>query len=226
MTRLFALVFDDLVIGFSEGDIASASAIEVPEGMTGLPAGRLRVSDGAIVDIAAYGAFFVDAAGVKHIGGGEGRTSVSCSWDDRLTLVDGAWHVISASDRLSEIKAALCLEVDNEAERERLRYITAGAGQAMVYQRKGEEARRFVAWRADHSEPAAPDAGTFPILEASIGVEGASLDDVASLVIATEDAWVAVAARIERARLSGKAAIDAAMTEAAVRSARAAVVWN
>src|SRR5438445_248228 len=112
----------------------------------------------------------------------------------------------SAEQQLSELKDATTLRVDRKAEDIRQGYLTSGQGQVMVYQRKGEEAKQL------QNDPN-PDPANYPILSATVGIEGATIQEVAALVLATEAAWVQIAAAIETARLGGKAAIMAATSE-------------
>ncbi len=56
-------------------------------------------------------------------------------------LVDPPAPPPLTGDALAALKAALCAAIDAEAERQRLRFITPGAGQAMTYARKLEEAK-------------------------------------------------------------------------------------
>lgn len=119
---------------------------------------------------------------------------------------------------LDQIKAQLRRQVDMAAEAERLNYITGGAGQAMTYSRKVEEARACLA----AAEPAPQD---YPLLAATIGIDGADVVAVAQLVIAMDAQWTQIGAAIEAVRLGSKAAIDAADDEAAARAAAASVAW-
>lgn len=120
---------------------------------------------------------------------------------------------------LDDYKRALRSSVDARAEELRMQFITPGQGQAMVYQRKAREARAILG-------DAAPDPANYPVLSASVGIEGADIAEVAARVRATEDAWAAIAAAIERARLGGKAAIAAAETLNAARAAHDAIDWT
>ena len=114
-------------------------------------------------------------------------------------------------------KERLSLEIDAAAEQQRLRWITPGAGQALVYTQKAAEAARAVV------DPS-PTAETYPLLAASrAGSE--TIADVANVVLETQALWVRIAAEIEAARLGGKAAIAAAATAAAARAAADAVAW-
>lgn len=124
----------------------------------------------------------------------------------------------SAAEVLQDYKDRILFKVDQKAEGIRNTYLTSGSGQAMVYQRKGEEATRL------QSDPD-PDPKNYPILSATVGIEGATLQEVAALVIQMTNMWVEVAAAIETARLGGKAAISAATSATAVNEAFYAIKW-
>lgn len=119
---------------------------------------------------------------------------------------------------LDELKAEFAAEIDTRAEAERLVHMTAGAGQALVYREKADEADRYLA------DPS-PTAERYPILMASVGIEAETLPLVAALVSARRVAWARLAAAIEQARLGAKKAIMAAPTADAARTARMAVAW-
>ncbi|MFG1454755.1 hypothetical protein V5F44_21295, partial [Xanthobacter sp. V2C-8] len=92
-----------------------------------------------------------------------------------------------------------------------------GAGQAMTYQTKAAEA---IALAAD----ASPDPAAYPLLSAEIGITASDLAGVGAVVRAAYGAWQVIGAGIERARLAGKAAVQAAEDEAEARAA-AVVTW-
>lgn len=106
---------------------------------------------------------------------------------------------------LNELKATRKREIDAEAERQRLRWITPGAGQAMTYARKVEQAKVVLA--AQDPQPA-----DYPMLAASIGIDGANLVAVANLVITMDQGWEQLGAAIEATRLSAKRAVEMAET--------------
>ena len=128
---------------------------------------------------------------------------------------------------LPVVKAALRAEVDTQAEALRGLLITAGTGQAMEYQES--QAQAFAALATP--EPAT--AERYKMLAATIGLDvdpttGAPATDVlgvARSIKAAYDAWETVGAAIKRARLSGKAAIDAATDLETAAAAFAAVEW-
>lgn len=137
---------------------------------------------------------------------------------DYDALIDGGIVVAPHVDRLADVVAQLLAEIDAEAEAERLVHMTAGAGQALVYNEKAAEALRFL------TDPA-PKADDYPILAASIAIEAPTLAEVARLVSARRAAWTRLAAAIESVRLGTKKTIEAAGTVEAARAARAAVRW-
>lgn len=118
---------------------------------------------------------------------------------------------------LPDIKAALKAQVDAAAERERARYITPGAGQAMTYQAKADEARRLA------GDPS-PGPADYPLLSAEVGITAPDLASVGAVVLAAYQAWQMIGAAIEGARLGAKQAIELAEDEATARAA-AEVVW-
>ncbi|MDQ0558298.1 hypothetical protein QO004_000071 [Rhizobium mesoamericanum] len=126
------------------------------------------------------------------------------------------------SRNLSEIQADLKASIDVAAERERLKYITGGAGQAMTYQQKSDEARRYFAMREAGETPI---SSGFPLLSAEIGITAPTLDEVATVVRGAFQEWQIIGGAIEAVRLGTKAAIDAATTEAAAEAAASSVAW-
>lgn len=112
---------------------------------------------------------------------------------------------------LDALKIGLKAAIDVAAEAERMKYITAGAGQAMTYARKVEQAR---AAQAD----ADPHPGDYPLLDASVGIDGDDVLDVAATVLTMDAAWEQIGAAIEAARLNAKQAINEAETAGAARA--------
>lgn len=119
---------------------------------------------------------------------------------------------------LNESRRESLKRIDSAAEAVRLKFITPGAGQAMVYQRKVQEAETLA---LDNN----PDADHYPLLAAEIGITGETLQEVAETVLAKRDQWLAVAALIERTRLLAKADIQAADTAAGIDTIISGLVW-
>ena len=135
-----------------------------------------------------------------------------------------AWQAaINASRQLPHVdlsmtKAQLKRTVDAQAESERLKYITPGAGQSMTYQQKVDEARAFKA-------TSSPKASDYPVLSSEVGITAETLSDVADIVLAAFAQWQLIGAAIEGIRLGAKRDIDAAADEAAARAIVDAIEW-
>lgn len=135
---------------------------------------------------------------------------------------DGAW--VHVPPPLDGVKAALKARLDADAEAERLKYVTPGAGQAMEYQQAAAEADEMltaIAVDPDYE----PDPEIYPMLAASIGIDGDTLADVAATVAAMHGQWRQIGSAIRAARLAGKQAIDAATTAEDAQAAFDAVAW-
>lgn len=119
---------------------------------------------------------------------------------------------------LAGVQATLVARLNQAAEQQRQAYITAGPGQAMIYLQKLAEATALMS-------DAAPVAANYPLLNATVGIEAPTLAAVGALVRQTSAQWTLLAAQIEAARLSTKAAITAAATVDPAVAALAAVTW-
>lgn len=123
---------------------------------------------------------------------------------------------------VDRLKTAIIRKIDADAEACRLTYVTPGSAQGLVYQRKGNQARDCL---ATYNAQNPPPAGAYPALEAEVGITGADVIEVATVVKDLEDAWGAVADAIEAIRLSAKANVVAAADVAAVKAVLDAIVW-
>jgi hypothetical protein len=118
-----------------------------------------------------------------------------------------------------DYKTSTMVQIDLEAERARLQFITPGAGMAAVYLAKYDEARSAMA-------DSAPTPEKYPILAASIGSDdGQTLEEVCATVIAVQQQWRYVAGAIEGIRLRAKADIKAAGTLPEVQAIRKGINW-
>lgn len=96
--------------------------------------------------------------------------------------------------------------VNDWAEKRRTALAQSRPLQAMIYQQKYEEAIRL------QSDPAPIDED-YPLLAASVGIEGATIQDVANVVLATREQWIQAAAAIEKDRMRINKLISDAMTD-------------
>lgn len=117
---------------------------------------------------------------------------------------------------LVSLKQSLKAAIDAAAETERLRYMTGGAGQAMTYARKVEQAKAAI-------DDADPQPGDYPLLDASVGIDGTDVVSVAAGIVAMDAAWEQVGAAIETVRLSSKRAVD--LAEDADAALAIEVIW-
>lgn len=125
---------------------------------------------------------------------------------------------------LTEAKAWATDVVNRAAEIARLNFVTAGAGQAMIYLSKEVEARAWVA----AGSPAQPPAGQYPLLQAEVAAaaaagDGDTLADVAAAVIGAAEAWRQIGASIEEHRRMRVRRIAKAATQT---EAEAEAVWT
>lgn len=122
-----------------------------------------------------------------------------------------------------DLRAVLQARIGAAAEAERLKYITPGAGQAMVYRAKFDEALAALATIAGGGTPQAAD---HPFLQAEVDAGAAAdLAAAANLVKATADQWTTIAAAIETVRRKATSDVAAAADDAAAEAVVAAIVW-
>jgi hypothetical protein len=141
------------------------------------------------------------------------------------TLTDAGVVVTRA---LADLKTEYNKRVDADAETVRQHYITPGDGMALTYQEKFAQAQAVIAMGRDAANALseAERRAQFPTLAASVGVEAQTLADVADLVVSRYAQFAQISYSIERARLSGKAAIQAATTADEVKAAYQAITWT
>jgi hypothetical protein len=120
---------------------------------------------------------------------------------------------------LELVRSTLCRAVDEQAAAVRGHYITPGAGQAMVYAAKAAEASAALA----DPEPLTP--GRYPLLVASVGIDGADIREVAGAVLAAATISTRVLQLVEETRLGTKRRITAATTAEGALAAYDAAKW-
>lgn len=149
--------------------------------------------------------------------------------DEALAEVLAGYGLRMFPPTLNDTKEALKARVDVAAEKERLKYITNGVGQSMTYQTKFEQAvdysKKYAAHQADPKNVTTPDENEYPLLRASIGIDGSSMIEVAETVTYAFAIWEKIGAAIEGIRLKAKAAIADAKTEEAAQAVFASIKW-
>lgn len=117
---------------------------------------------------------------------------------------------------LEAARRKLSRRLDEEAERQRLLWVTAGAGQAMTYLAKEAEARALLAGSTDPT----------PFLDAEADAMGLTVAALAASVVTQSDAWRGtIGPAIEARRKVLKAAIAAAADQAALDVIDIAAGW-
>lgn len=129
---------------------------------------------------------------------------------------------------LDEAKAQAIERIEHKAERKRLQYITPGAGMALTYLEKRDQAEQVIRMGEEEanrmSELEILEA--YPTLAATIGVDAPTLWEVANLVMLKAHAWANKSFEIEILRANGKKAIDEAGTVEGVNGALDAIDWD
>lgn len=158
-----------------------------------------------------------------------GDTLAGLEWADQQQgrPTDAEIDAEAARLVLPTLKDQLSKRVDEDAERVRLRYITAGVGQSMTYLEKHNQAIAVEALgeTAANALSEQDRAAQFPTLAASVGIEAPTLWACAQLVILKYEAWAALSHVIERTRLLGKKSISDASDAAAAQAAYEAIAW-
>lgn len=115
---------------------------------------------------------------------------------------------LNLKKNLGPLREAAKAKIDRDAEAERLKYLTNGSGQAMVYRAKQDEAAAFNA-----------DGTVGPFIASEAQALGLTHQQVVDRWVAMQAQWLQVAALIEAKRLVAKDAVDAAGTPAAIDEA-------
>ncbi|MBE0529544.1 MAG: hypothetical protein IH626_01870 [Rhodospirillales bacterium] len=123
---------------------------------------------------------------------------------------------------LAPMRAEAVAQIDRDAEAARLAFITGGSGQALVYKRKAEQAHDCL---ANHDAQNPPPTDKYPALEAEVGITGADVLGVATVVTGLEAAWGDIADAIEAIRLGAKRDVEAATTPTEIRDVVSAIAW-
>jgi len=118
---------------------------------------------------------------------------------------------------LASAKAVAVERINTTIGAVRSRYITALPGQDMIYLRKEEEARAWLAARS-------PDLADYPLLAAEAGVTAPDAYQLAQLWLNLSAQWVQLAAALERARMEAIGAVEAAGSAAEIDAVLGAMI--
>lgn len=149
--------------------------------------------------------------------------------DAALGKVLAAYGLKLFPPTLDEVKQDLQAKVDEQAEQERQKYITGGSGQSMTYTEKFNQAVEYSKkWQAHKKNPGQepePNENDYLLLKAGVGIDGATLIEVAATVTYAYAVWQQIGAAIEGVRLKAKMAISEAKTEKEAQAIFAAIKW-
>lgn len=120
--------------------------------------------------------------------------------------------VIDGAAKLAGLRRTAIARVNARAGEVRGRFITIAPGQEMVYLGKEAEALRYLA-------AAAPDLADYPFLAAELGITAATPVALATLWRDMAIQWRIIGSQIEQARLGAVAAIEGAVSAAAIEVA-------
>lgn len=117
--------------------------------------------------------------------------------------------IVVAEINLDPVRQALYQQIDAAAENVRLRFITPGAGQAITYIWKAQEAKAYL-------QDASAET---PILTAEAAAVGTTVAALAAEVEAATQAWLNIGTKIEAARRAAKTEVAAASNIATMHAA-------
>ena len=131
-------------------------------------------------------------------------------------------------DDLPALKTLLASRVDADAGNIRQKFISTGVGMELTYSEKFAQAQAVHALGEAAATALSPAerVSQFPTLDASVGIEAATIWDCAQLVLAKYTQFAALSHVIERIRLQGKKNISAATDIAAAQAAYEAISWT
>lgn len=141
--------------------------------------------------------------------------SVGVGW-----LWDGSAFTIPAPPTidLAQVKQDAIALINDEAEKQRLHYITPGAGQAMTYLEKAAQAESIINGEA-------PDPNKHTLIFAEAEVTGQLPAVVATVIKNRYDAWKVIGSLIEKERRRLIIAVENASDVSQVSSATQSAEW-
>ena len=118
-----------------------------------------------------------------------------------------AWDAAMAEEEpkyLEEDRVFALEKADALSGGKRMEYISAGAGQDLIYQEKAQQAQDYA--NSGYTLPLTD----FPYLDKEATALGVSGEDIAEIILAKRDEWIEVSSNIEELKLSMKRDIKAA----------------
>lgn len=123
-----------------------------------------------------------------------------------------------AASTLGLYQSTACTAIDEQAESLRSIVLTPGSGQMAAYQEKERQAFEYL-------EAEDPVDSDFPDLVNEVGVTAGTLLEVAHAVAVAAAAWRVFGRMVERARLAGKKAVEAAVDSDSIQTILEEIAW-
>jgi hypothetical protein len=99
---------------------------------------------------------------------------------------------------INDIKLTALSNIDTEAGKSRLQYITTAPGQSEIYTEKTEEALDYI------SAIGTIDDSSYPFIIAEANASNITCIEAAKLILSKKSQWINIAAKIEEVRRRGK----------------------
>lgn len=164
-----------------------------------------------------------EGGGIEKVEGPDAELDAIIAQAADLAIVREAQnHLLYGITDVAKARSLAVEQVDADAETERLKYITPGSGQAMVYREKREEANALKQAIAAGETIAAAD---YPHLAKEVGITATDLEAVADGVLAESASWKVISSEIEAVRLQAKKNIAAATDVDGVKVVFDNVIW-
>ena len=119
----------------------------------------------------------------------------------------------------------LLKRVDDKCEEARSKILTDSITMSTIYAEKKSEAKDYLAQGYKAGSNPAPE-GQYPLMEASVGVDGDNLDEVSMTIITKSKDFIKIAAAIESQRLKVKKQIRNASDISSKKAVFDNVVWG
>ena len=115
--------------------------------------------------------------------------------------------------------------IDSQAEAERLKIISPGAGLAAIYIYKATEARAMLdAYAKDPNF--VPTETDYPFMFAEVGITGATAKDVAQVIHTNQQTWTQIGMQIEAIRLNAKRMVGEASKRSEISEVMTNLRWD
>ena len=126
---------------------------------------------------------------------------------------------------LAKYKTDAMEVIDNQAEAERLKIISPGAGLAAIYIYKATEAKALLDAYAKDPD-FVPTEKDYPFMFAEVGITGATVKDVAQVIHTNQQTWTQIGMQIETIRLNAKRMVAESTKRSEVSEVMTNLRWN